>query len=126
MPMAILLLSTFYRRLPDTLGDAAMIDGAGHFTLFWRIYTPLIKPAVATVVVLNIGPAWNDFFFPLIMQRTQSLFTLPVGITAFFSEFSVDRGLLFAGLVLAAAPLAIVFALSMRFVVGGLTAGMEK
>lgn len=126
LPMTILILSVFYRALPDTLEDAAMVDGAGYGTVFLRIYTPLVVPAIATAVVLSIGPAWNDFFFPLIMQRDPQWFTLPVGISTFFGEFSVDRGLLFAGLVLAAAPLAIVFALCMKYVVGGLTAGMGK
>lgn len=126
LPMTTLILSVFYRALPDTLEDAAMVDGAGYGTVFLRIYTPLVIPAIATAVVLNIGPAWNDFFFPLIMQRSPQWFTLPVGISTFFGEFAVDRGLLFAGLVLAAAPLAIVFALSMKYVVGGLTAGMGK
>jgi raffinose/stachyose/melibiose transport system permease protein len=126
MPMAVLLLSAFYRSLPGSLEQAAQLDGASDFTIFWRIYTPLVRPAVATVVVLNVAPAWNDFFFPLIMMRSQNRFPLPVGISTFFSEFSVDRGLLYAGLVLAVTPLAVVFAVCMKQIVGGLTAGIEK
>ncbi|MGP5268561.1 carbohydrate ABC transporter permease [Brachybacterium alimentarium] len=126
MPMAVLLLSSFYGGLPDTLGEAAKIDGASEFRIFARVYTPLVRPAIATVVILNIAPVWNDFFFPLIMMRSDERFTLPVGISTFFNEFSVDRGLLYAGLVLAVAPLAVVFAFSMKQVVGGLTAGTEK
>lgn len=126
MPMAVLILTAFYRGLPDSLADAARVDGAGEGTIFWRILTPLVRPAIVTVLVLNVGPAWNDFFYPLILQRTEARFTLPVGISMFFSEYSVDRGMLFAGLVIAAAPLAVLFALCMRQVVAGLTAGMER
>lgn len=126
IPLAVLVLSAFYRGLPDTLGDAARIDGAGEATVFWRIYTPLVRPAIATVVVLNVGPAWNDFFFPLILQRTPSDFVLPIGVSTFFGEYSADRGMLSAGLLIAGAPMALLFAVSMRQVVRGLTAGMER
>lgn len=126
VPMAVLILTTFYRGLPDSLADAARVDGAGEVTIFLAILTPLVRPAIVTVLVLNVAPAWNDFFYPLILQRTEARFTLPVGISTFFSEYSVDRGMLFAGLVIAAAPLSILFALCMRQVVSGLTAGMER
>ncbi|WP_427891716.1 carbohydrate ABC transporter permease [Kribbella sp. GL6] len=126
MPTSVLIITAFYRALPASLFEAAHVDGAGELQTFWRIGTPLVRPAVVTAAVMNVGPAWNDFFFPLIMLRSPSRFTIPVGISSFFGEHTVDRGLLFAGLVIAVAPLAIMFAFAMRLVVGGLTAGMER
>jgi raffinose/stachyose/melibiose transport system permease protein len=126
IPMAVLILTAFYRQLPDALEDAARIDGAGEVRIFATIMTPLVRPAVAAVLVLNVGPVWNDFFMPLILLRSPDSFTLPVGITSFFTQYSADRGLLFAGLVIAALPLVVLFAFAMRSLVSGLTAGIEK
>lgn len=126
LPLAVLILSAFYSQLPDELEDAALVDGAGHWTLFGRIMTPLVRPAIAAVLVLNIGPAWNDFFMPLILLRTLDRYTLPVGITTFFGEYATDRGLLFASIVIVIIPVTIFFALAMKHVVRGLTAGIGK
>lgn len=126
LPMAVLVLSAFYAQLPQALEDAALVDGAGPFTIFWRIMTPLVKPATAAVLVLNVGPAWNDFFMPLILMRSRENYTLPVGITSFFGEHSADRGLLFAGIMIAVIPVIIFFSLAMKHIVRGLTAGIEK
>lgn len=126
LPMAVLILSAFYAQLPDSLEDAALVDGAGHGILFLRIMTPLVRPAIAAVLVLNVGPAWNDFFMPLIFLRSFDSYTIPVGITTFFTEHSADRGLLFAGIIIAILPVAIFFSLAMKHVVRGLTAGIGK
>ncbi|MGO2747554.1 carbohydrate ABC transporter permease [Microbacterium sp.] len=125
-PLMILILSTFYRQLPDTLEAAAMIDGASPFRTFFSVMTPLMTPAIAASVILSIGPIWNDFFMPLVLLRNEENFTIPVGFSSFFGEYGVDRGMLFAGIVIAVAPVVIFFALAMRQIVGGLTAGIEK
>lgn len=126
IPMSILVLSTFYRQLPESLEEAATIDGAGPGRVFLTIMTPLIRPALAAVLVLNVGPVWNDFFMPLILLRSDSMFTIPVGITSFFGEYTAQRGLLYAGIVIAIVPVVVFFALAMKQIVGGLTAGIEK
>lgn len=126
LPMAVLVLSAFYGQLPMSLEDAARVDGAGEGTIFLRIMTPLVKPAIAAVLVLNIAPVWNDFFMPLVFLRSESNFTLPVGITSFFSRHSADRGLLYAGIMIAIIPMAVFFSLAMKQLVRGLTAGSEK
>lgn len=126
IPMAVLVLSAFYSQLPDALEHAALVDGAGHRTIWWSIMTPLVRPAIAAVLVLNVGPIWNDFFMPLIFLRDRGNYTLPVGITSFFSEHSSDRGLLYAGIIITIVPVVAFFALAMRQIVAGLTAGIEK
>lgn len=125
-PMTILILSTFYRQLPMSLEEAALIDGAGHGRIFLQVMTPLIRPAVVTSVVLAIGPIWNDFFMPLVLMRTPTKFTIPVGITNFFTTYTADQGLLYAGVIIAIAPVTVFFIFAMRQVVSGLTAGMER
>ncbi len=125
-PLMVLILATFYRQLPDSLEDAAMIDGASPFQTFLRVMTPLMKPAIAAAVILSVGPIWNDFFMPLVLIRSEESFTIPVGISSFFGEYTADRGMLFAGIVIAVAPVVVFFTLAMRQIVGGLTAGIEK
>ncbi|MGM7678658.1 carbohydrate ABC transporter permease [Microbacterium sp. A94] len=126
IPMTILVLSTFYRQLPNSLEEAAVLDGATSGRIFFSVMTPLVRPALAAVLVLNVGPVWNDFFMPLVLLRSDEKYTIPVGITKFFGEHSAERGLLYAGIIIAVLPVAIFFALAMKQIVGGLTAGIEK
>lgn len=126
VPFSIFVLTNFFRQLPIELEEAAMIDGAGHFQVFFRIMLPLVRPAVATVVVFRFVPIWNDFLFPLVLLRTTDKYTLPVGLTTFFGEYQTDWSTLFAGLVIATVPLIILFILATKHIVAGLTAGMSK
>ncbi|MGB4135772.1 MAG: carbohydrate ABC transporter permease, partial [Microbacterium sp.] len=87
---------------------------------------PLVRPAVATVIVFRFVPIWNDFLFPLIMLRTKGNYTLPVGLTSFFGEYSTDWSSLFAGLVIATLPLVLIYIVATKQIVSGLTAGIGK
>lgn len=126
IPFSTFVLSSFFRQLPIELDEAARLDGAGPFTTFWRVHLPLVKPAIATVVVFRFVPVWNDFFYPLILIRDREAYTLPVGITRFFGEYQTDWATLFAGLTLATIPLVVLFLLATKQIVSGLTAGMSK
>ncbi|MBM7832860.1 raffinose/stachyose/melibiose transport system permease protein [Agromyces cerinus] len=126
IPFSTFVLSSFFRQLPIELDEAARLDGAGPFQTFWRVHLPLVKPAIATVVVFRFVPVWNDFFYPLILIRDQDSYTLPVGITRFFGEYQTDWATLFAGLTLATIPLVVLFLLATKQIVSGLTAGMSK
>ena len=116
----------FFRQLPDELQEAAFIDGAGYFTVFLRVMLPLVRPAIATVVVFRFVPIWNDFLMPLVMLRSPQNYTLGVGLTQFFGEYQTDWASLFAGLVIATAPLVLLFVLATKQIVQGLTAGIGK
>jgi raffinose/stachyose/melibiose transport system permease protein len=122
----VFVLAAFFRSLPRELEEAARIDGAGEFRIFTRVMVPLVKPAIATVVVFRFVPLWNDFFFPLVLLRTTSKYTLPVGLTQFFGEYLTNSSALFAGLTIATLPLVILFVVSTRKIVEGLTAGLSK
>lgn len=126
IPFSVFVLTAFFRQLPTELEEAARIDGAGSFTMFWHVMLPLVRPAIATVIVFRFVPIWNDFFYPLILLRSRENYTLPVGLTTFFGEYQTDWPTLFAGLVIATLPLVVLFLLATRQIVAGLTAGMSK
>jgi ABC-type glycerol-3-phosphate transport system permease component len=126
IPFSVFILAAFFRGLPREIEEAARLDGAGDFRIFLRVMMPLVKPAIATVVVFRFVPLWNDFFFPLVLLRTTDKYTLPVGLTQFFGEFQTDWSALFAGLVIATVPLIVVFLVATKQIVEGLTAGMNK
>lgn len=126
IPFSTFVLASFFRQLPIELDEAARLDGAGAFSTFFRVHLPLVRPAIATVVVFRFVPVWNDFFYPLILIRDQDAYTLPVGITRFFGEYQTDWATLFAGLTLATIPLVALFLVATKQIVSGLTAGMSK
>jgi raffinose/stachyose/melibiose transport system permease protein len=126
VPFSMFILAAFFRGLPGELEEAARLDGAGEFRIFGLVMLPLVRPALATVALFQFVQLWNDFFFPLILLRTQEKYTLPVGLTYFFGQYQTDWGAVFAGLVITTLPLVIVFLLLTRHIVSGLVAGMSK
>ena len=126
IPFSVFIMAAFFRGLPRELEEAARIDGAGEFRVFARVMVPLVKPAIATVVVFRFVPLWNDFFFPLVLLRSTNKYTLPVGLTQFFGEFQTNWSALFAGLVIATVPLVLLFLAATKQIVAGLTAGIGK
>jgi ABC-type sugar transport system, permease component len=126
IPFTTFILVSFFRQLPGELEEAAMIDGASHLSVFTRVMLPLVRPAVATVLIFRFVPIWNDFLMPLVMLRSREHYTLGVGLTTFFGEYQTDWASLFAGLVIATVPLLVLFILATRQIIDGLTAGIGK
>jgi len=126
VPFCVFVLAAFYRQLPGELEEAARLDGASEWRTFRSVMLPLVRPAVASCAIFQFVPLWNDFFFPLVLLRSTSNYTIPVGLTAFFGQYQTEWGLLFAGLVVSALPLILLFLLATRQIVAGLTAGMSK
>ena len=126
MPMSVFLLATFFRTLPVQLEDAARIDGCSELQIFSRIMLPLVRPGLATVVIVNIVPWWNDFFFPLLFIQDARWKTIPLGMQIFFGQHLTDWSLVFSGMLLASLPLLIVYLLMSRQFISGLTAGAVK
>ncbi|MGH2400367.1 MAG: carbohydrate ABC transporter permease, partial [bacterium] len=122
----IFLLRQFFLTIPRELADAARVDGAGEFRIFWQIMLPLVRPALVIVMIYNLIPIWNDFFFPLVFIQTDRLKTLPLGMTAFFGQYYTDWAVLFAGLTLAAVPVILLYVLLSQHFIRGLTAGAVK
>ncbi|MFD0693212.1 carbohydrate ABC transporter permease [Paenibacillus sp. GCM10027628] len=126
LPLAVLILTGFFRTLPKELEEAARIDGASDFGVMWHVLLPLIRPALGTVMIMNFIMAWNDFFFPLIFIQDDLKKTIPVGMLSLFGQYSTDLSMLFAGLTLASVPMIVMFFLASKQFMEGMTAGAVK
>lgn len=126
IPFSVFVLMGFLRSVPPEIEEAAQLDGANEGRIFWSVIAPQLRPAIAAVTVFQFAPTWNDFFYPLVLIRSDSNYTIPVGLTRFFGEYASDRGALYAGLVVALAPLVLVFVLATKHIIAGLTAGVGK
>jgi multiple sugar transport system permease protein len=107
--------------IPDELIDAARIDGAGHFRIYWRVVLPLCKPALAAVGIFTFQFYWSDLLGPLIFISNRDLYTLPLGLTTFVLPHRAAWDLIMAGSVLATIPLIVIFFLFQRQFVRGIS-----
>lgn len=122
----IFLFRQFFVSIPRELDEAARIDGAGHFRIYWQIILPLAKPAIATVAVLNFTALWNDLLWPLVVTSTPEMRTLPAGLALFGGQHVTDHAVLMAGAVISLLPIAIAFFLAQRYFVAGVaTTGLK-
>lgn len=120
-PFYIFLLRQFFKGLPSELEDAAMIDGAGFFRIWWTIALPLARPALATVAILSILHHWNDFTGPLVYLNTQDNWTLALGIRLFRDQYQLNFNLMMAYAVLMTVPVFTVFFIFQKYFIQGIT-----
>lgn len=116
----IFLLRQFFRTIPEELADAARIDGASEFGIYWRIMLPLSKPALITVAIFQGLGAWNDLLGPLIYLRSNQNFTVAVGLAGFQSQLSNSWDLLMAAATAMTIPVIILFFLAQRYFIRGI------
>lgn len=126
LPLAVMILSEFIRQVPGELKDAARCDGVGEFTLFFQVILPLIRPAIATVAVFTMIPAWNDLWFPLILAPGDDTKTVTLGVQQFIGQYVTDWNSVLAALSLAVLPILVLYALFSRQLIRGLTSGAVK
>ncbi|GAA5189962.1 carbohydrate ABC transporter permease [Rugosimonospora acidiphila] len=127
LPFSIFLYASYIRTLPVEIDEAAALDGAGRIRTFWRVILPLMRPVIATMVVLNTISIWNDFVNPqIILGPGSGLYTVTTGIYAAVGQYSTDYTVVFPTLLLAIAPVLVFFIFMQRYIVGGLTAGATK
>ena len=126
MALNVFLLRGFFEDIPRDLQDAADIDGAGIWRMFWNIMLPLARPALATVTILTFMGIWTEFAYALTFLNDPSLYTLPVALSYFQEANLTDYGIMFAGTIIATAPMIIVFLLLQRHFVKGISAGAVK
>jgi len=117
----IFLFRQFMEGLPEEVIEAARIDGAGEFRIFWSIVLPLSKPILAVQGVLTFITGWNSFIWPLVIAGKQDNYTLSVGLSLLNQQQSVDPALQMAGAALMVVPIIIVFVAFQRFIVTGFT-----
>ena len=126
LPLAVMILSEFMRQVPAELKDAARCDGVGEVRIFFQVILPLIRPAIATVAVFTMIPAWNDLWFPLILAPSERTKTVTLGVQQFIGQYVTDWNSVLAALSLAVIPMLILYAVFSRQLIRGLTAGAVK
>ena len=122
----IFLIRQFASSIPDSLIEAARIDGAGDLRIYWSLILPLCKPILITLSIFTFMGTWNDFLWPLIVMTEDSMFTLPVALANLSLEHVQDTELMMAGAVLTVAPVLLLFAAVQKYYIGGILAGGLK
>src|SRR5215213_5777093 len=125
-PIFVFIMRAFFRDLPRELDDAARVDGANEFQIFWQIMLPLARPGLMTVALLEFLWSWNDLLLPLVFLVTNDLRTLPVGMLFFQGQFTIDYGLMSAGVLIISLPVTVLFLIFQRDFVRGLASGALK
>jgi multiple sugar transport system permease protein len=113
----VFFLRQFFESIPKDLEEAAQIDGANTFQIFWRVVLPLSKPALATLAVITFLASWNDFLWPLLILRDRALQTLPPGLRTLQGAYTAEYGQMMAGATIAAIPVLLLYVLMQRYIV---------
>jgi len=126
VPYQVFILHGFFKGIPKELSEAALIDGATHFTIFRRIFLPVCLPVLAALLILDFVSTWNEFAMALVLLQDQHMWTLPLGLMSFQGQFSSNYGQLNAAIVMTVLPATIVYLMFQRYFVSGLTSGAVK
>ena len=125
LPQTIIILVPFLQSIPNELEEAALLDGCSRLGFFWRMVIPLAMPGVATVGILQFVGSWNGYMLPLFVLSSSDNYTLPLGVSMFSSEHSVDTVAVLAFTSLAMLPALICFTIFQKKIVGGLTGAVK-
>jgi ABC-type glycerol-3-phosphate transport system permease component len=125
-PFSVYLLVTFFRTVPRELYEAAHIDGAGQFTILMKVVLPLSLPALVTLIVVNSLYVWNDLLIAIIFMQDDAKRTLMAGISVFSGRYNNQVPLTMAGMVIASAPMFILYVLFQKHFIRGLMSGAIK
>ncbi len=131
LPFAIFILAGFFRSLPRALYEAAVIDGCGEFSAFFKVLLPLARPGLITVAIFQFIGVWKEYFYAFMLlggDISGKARTLPLGLAnlSITAEYKTDFGMLFAGLVLVTVPILVVYTLMQRHIIKGVAAGALK
>ena len=125
MPYSVFLYTGFVRGLPTDYEEAALVDGASRLRVFVQVVLPLLRPVSGTVAILCGLFTWNDFFRALIFVGGTGNVTLPVAIQSFVGQYATEWNLIFAGIVIALAPVLLFYLVSQRYVIRGFASGVR-
>lgn len=126
VPYQVFILHGFFSAIPKELSEAALIDGASHFTTFRRIFLPVSLPVLAALLILDFVATWNEFAMALVLLQDKHMWTLPLGLMSFQGQFSNNYGQLNAAIVMTVIPAVLVYLIFQRYFVSGLTSGAVK
>ncbi|MGB2870151.1 MAG: carbohydrate ABC transporter permease [Bacteroidota bacterium] len=122
----VFLMRQFALSIPDSLIEAARMDGASEFKIYWSLILPLSKPILVTLALFTFMGAWNDFFWPLIVLTDDRMYTLPVALAILTGEHVQDTELMMAGSVLTVLPVLVIFVALQKYYISGIMLGGEK
>jgi len=125
IPLAVFVLTAFMRALPKDLKEAARIDGASEYRIYW-LTLPLVRPAIGSVMAISMIPIWNDLWFPLILAPGESTKTVVLGASVFLGQFVNDYNAVLAALTLAIVPAVILYLIFSQQLIRGITSGAVK
>jgi ABC-type glycerol-3-phosphate transport system permease component len=131
LPFAIFILAGFFRTLPRSLYEAAVVDGCGEFSAFWRVLLPLARPGLVTVAIFQFIGVWREYFYAFMLvsgDAAGSARTIPLGLAnlSIAAEYRTEYGMLFAGIILVTLPILLVYVALQRQIVRGIAAGALK
>ncbi len=126
VPFAIIIMRAFMLNIPRELSEAALVDGAGHWKIFWSIVVPISRTAIITAALFAFLAGWGDFLFSLILTNSPHLTPITVGIYRFIGTYSVNWPAIMATAMIAALPAIILLAFAQRYIAAGITAGAIK
>ncbi|MCP3141572.1 carbohydrate ABC transporter permease [Pyxidicoccus xibeiensis] len=121
-PMGVFLMTQFFKAIPRELEEAAELDNAGRFKVFWAVMLPLSRPALTTLGIFTFLFAWNDFLWPVVTATQPEMYTLSVGLGSLQGNFAMSEGLgfLMASAVFASAPMLVLYVVFQRYIVQGI------
>ena len=126
LPVALYMLTNYFRTIPEEIEQAALIDGCTRFEVIWRITLPLAVPALVTVGIYTFMIAWNEFLYAFIFLNDRSVFTMPIKINTIFNDPSPRPNVVMAASTIMTIPIIVLFLAFERFLEQGLTAGGVK
>jgi ABC-type glycerol-3-phosphate transport system permease component len=131
LPFAIFILAGFFRALPRSLYEAAVVDGCGEFSAFWRVLLPLARPGLVTVAIFQFIGVWKEYFYAFMLvsgDTSGTARTVPLGLAnlSIAAEYRTEYGMLFAGIILVTLPILVVYVMLQRQIVRGIAAGALK
>ena len=123
LSLSILLLKTFFDKIPPDLEDAARIDGCNRVQIWWHVALPLARPALAVIVIYNSLNVWNEYILATLLLNDKGLMPLQRGLMVFNGAYQVDYPVLMAGLAMTAVPIIVVYLMMQKYIVKGLSSG---
>jgi raffinose/stachyose/melibiose transport system permease protein len=125
LPLTIFILSQYMRQVPREMKDAARIDGASEYRIYWLVL-PLVRPALGAIGIFTMIPIWNDLWFPLVLAPSSRTATITLGVQQFLGQFVSDWNAVLASLTLAMIPILLFYILFSRQMIRSITAGAIK
>jgi multiple sugar transport system permease protein len=126
VPFAIIIMRAFMLSIPIELSEAALVDGAGHWKIFWSIVVPISRTAIITAALFSFLAGWGDFLFALTLTNSADLTPITVGIYRYIGTYSVNWPAIMATAMIATVPAIILLVFAQRYIAAGITAGAVK